>query len=219
MRELPKGITLLTQIYNAILRRGFVPLQWKVAQITIMLKPGKSAEDVKSYRPISLLSIPSKVLEILFLKRLMPILENNQLIPEHQFGFRPKHSTIKQIHRLVEVINTAFEQKKYCTATFLDISQAFDKVWHEGLLVKIKNTFPATFYELIRSYLSDRHYFVKQKEDVTNLYKIRAEVPQDSVMGPILYLIYTFDLPKPEGVIIGTFSDDTAKQYWLSMQT
>lgn len=75
MRELPEeGITFITQLYNAILRY-FVPLQWKVAHIIMIPKPGKSVDDAKSYRPISLLSIPSKILEILFLKRLMSIIE------------------------------------------------------------------------------------------------------------------------------------------------
>ncbi|KMQ84275.1 pol protein [Lasius niger] len=178
IRELSEeGITFLTQLYNAILRRGFVPLQWKVAQIIIILKPGKCAEDVKSYRPISLLSIPSKILEVLFLKRLMPIIETNQLIPDHQFGFRQNHSTIEQIHRLVGKINTTFEQKKYCSAAFLDVSQAFDRVWHEGFLFKIKSLLPINFYDFIKSYLSNRHFFVKQREEVTNLYTIQACVP------------------------------------------
>jgi len=68
----------------------------------MVLKPGKCPEDTKSYRPMSLLPIPSKVLEILFLKRLMPIIEENQMIPNHQFGFRQRHSITEQIHRLVE---------------------------------------------------------------------------------------------------------------------
>lgn len=125
LRELPEeAIIYLTQLYNAIIKRGFVPQQWKVAQVIMILKPGKRAEDVLSYRPISLLPIPSKVLEILFLKRLMPIIEKNQIIPNYQFGFRQKHSTIEQIHRLVEKINTTFEQKN----TALQYSSTYRKL-------------------------------------------------------------------------------------------
>lgn len=180
------------------------------------IKPGKCAEDVKSYCPISLLPIPSKILEILFLKRLMPIIESNQLISDYQFGFRHSHSTIEQIHKLVRKINTAFEQKQYCSAAFLDISQAFDHVWHEGLLSKIKSTFPINYYDFVRSYLSDRHFFVKQGEEITNLHKIQAgvqydnKIQQGSVMSPILYLMYMSDLPLTEGMLIRTFADDTA---------
>lgn len=136
MREFPdEGITYLTQLYNAIMSRGFVPYQWKVAQVIMVLKPGKCAGDVKSYRPISLLPIPSKVLEILISRRLMPIIKEKGLIPAHQFGFRKRHGTVEQIHRLVEKINITFERKQYCSATFLDVSQTFDRVWHEGLFV------------------------------------------------------------------------------------
>jgi len=163
LRELPPvGIIFLSQLYNAILKRRYVPPQWKVAQITMILKPGKSPDDVKSYRPISLLPIPSEILELLILK-LMPIIERHHLIPDHQFGFRHKHGTIEQVHRLVDKINTTFEQKKFCSAVFLDISQAFDRVWYDGLLHKINSMMPTNFYTFIKSYLSDRHFFVKQE--------------------------------------------------------
>ena len=100
-------------------------------------KTGKPPEQVESYRPISLLPVMSKVLERLFLKRLYPILEQKTIISDHQFGFRKQHGTVEQVHRLVENIHEVFENKKYCTGAFLDISQAFDKVWHEALLHKL----------------------------------------------------------------------------------
>jgi hypothetical protein len=81
-----------------------------------------------TYRPISLLPIVSKVFEKLPLKTLLPVFENNRLIPNHEFGFTQRHSTIKQTHRIVSRINEALENKQYCSAAFLDISQAFDKV-------------------------------------------------------------------------------------------
>ena len=80
----------------------------------------------------------SKMLKILFLKRLALVIEAINLIAAHQFGFRKKHGAIEQIHRLVEEIHSAFDRKKYCTGAFLDISPAFDKVWHLGLLYKLK---------------------------------------------------------------------------------
>lgn len=211
LKELPEeGIKYITQLYNAILQRAFVPPQWKVAKIIMIPKPGKNPADVKSYRPISLLPIPSKVMEKLFLRRLNPTINEYKLIPDYQFGFRREHSTIEQIHRLVEGILQTFERKEYCTASFLDISQAFDKVWHDGLLYKIKKLLPINYYNFIRSYLVDRHFFVSQGETTTELKKIEAGVPQGSVMGPILYLLYTADLPICGNVITGTFADDTA---------
>lgn len=153
LKKLPEiGVKFLT-FYNAILRNSYVPSQWKVAEIILILKPGKFAEDAKSYRPISLLLISSKVMEILFIKRLKPIIEDNNLIPKHQFGFRSNHSIIEQVHRIVDKINNSFLSKKYCSAVFLDVSQAFDKVWHDGLLCKITQILPSKYYKFLRSYL------------------------------------------------------------------
>jgi len=77
--------------------------------------------------------------------RLLPIIMDRKFIPDIQFGFRQKHSTIEQVHRLVEKIHQSLKRKKYCLAVFLDISQAFDRVWHEGLLCKIKTFKIRTF--------------------------------------------------------------------------
>ena len=157
LNELPdEGFYFLTCVFNAVLRLSYVPPQWKVAQIKMVVKPGKPPEDVKSYRPISLLPIPSKVLELLFLNRLAPIIEERRLIPDHQFGFRKGHGTIEQVHRVVNCINKALDEDKFCTAIFLDISQAFDKVWHDGLLFKLREVLPINYYIFLKSYLSDR---------------------------------------------------------------
>lgn len=211
LKELPEeGISLTTYIFNSCITHSFVPPQWKVAQITMLQKPGKPPEHVNSYRPISVLPMMSKVLEKLFIKRLFPILEQKDLIPKHQFGFRKQHGTVEQIHRLVETIQSTFESKKYCTGAFLDISQAFDKVWHTGLLYKLKKSLPLNYFLFIKSYLQDRLFYVKEEDDLTDLHEIQAGVPQGSVLGPTLYLLYTNDLPQTENVLIGTFADDTA---------
>lgn len=182
LQELPKiGIKAIQQIYNAILRLCYFPKQWKISQIIMILKPGKNPQDLTLYRPISLLPSLSKVYEKLLLKRLQPIIDDKKLIPQHQFGFCTKHVTIEQIHRVMKQISEDFERKHYCSAAFIDISQAFDKVWHKGLCYKLKSMLPSQYYEILKSYLSDRRYFVQQHEEQTNLYKIRSGVPQGSV--------------------------------------
>ena len=118
------------------MRRGYFPGQWKVSQINTVLKPGKPAEEVTSYRPFSLLPILAKLFEKLFLTRLKPILQETRIIPNHQFGFRQKHSAIEQVHRIATVIYKALESNTYCTAALLDISQAFDKVWMKDYYTK-----------------------------------------------------------------------------------
>ena len=105
-------------------------------------KPGKPTDELTSYRPISLLQILSKVFEKVFIKKIQVILENSKVIPDYQFGFRNGHGTIEQIHRIVHKINNDLENRRYCSAAFLYIAQAFDKVWHTGLLCKIKNYLP-----------------------------------------------------------------------------
>lgn len=211
LRELPrKGRVLLTYIFNAVLRTGYFPCQWKVAKIIVLLKPGKAATEASSYRPISLLPCISKLFEKLFLQKLRPVIENQNLLPDHQFGFRAGHSTEVQVHRLVKVIRNCLEEKKYCSAVFLDVAQAFDRVWHPGLLYKLKHKLPVQLYTVLMSYLSDRLFQVKLRDDVTDLRRIRAGVPQGSVLGPILYSLYTADLPTCNDVLTATFADDTA---------
>ena len=184
-------------------------IQWKVFQIVTTLKPGKPAEDVKSYRPISLLPVLSKVFEKLLITRIQPTLQSTQ-IPDHQFGSRRKHTIIEQVHQITNIIHSALENKQYCTAAFLDISHAFDKAWHEGLLSKLKTFLPDNMYKILQSYLTNRYFRTKYREAYSSLRPILTGVPQGSILGPLLYLIYPADLPTLENSTTATFADDTA---------
>lgn len=206
----PNCIKNLTQIINASIRLCYFPNQWKVAQIILILKPGKPTDLPSSYRPISLLPTLSKVFEKLIFQRLLPIVETQHILPDHQFGFRYHHSTIHQTHRLVNKIHDAIESKQYCSAAFLDISQAFDKVWHIGLHLKLRQLLPLNYFLLLKSYLSNRHFIVKVGDEFSNLSPIHAGVPQGSVLGPLLYLLFTNDLPTSPYTTTATFADDTA---------
>jgi len=129
LQELPhKAVFLLTTLYNSMLRLSYHPLLWKFTQIIMVPKPGKPAHDVTYNRPISLLPIPSKVFERLLLKRLRSDVDLSLLIPSYQFGLRPGHSPIQQAHRFVHEIVKSLEDRTLCTAVFLDVAQAFDKV-------------------------------------------------------------------------------------------
>lgn len=211
LKHLPrKALVLLTTIYNSMLRLCYFPVQWKHAQVIMIAKPGKPPNETTSYRPISLLPLMSKIFEKLLLNRIKDTLPIEDLIPAHQFGFRRKHSTIQQCHRIVNKILENLEQKKMCTATFLDIQQAFDKVWHEGILYKLKIHFPQQIYLLLKSYLSERYFQVKINQAVSKYSLIKSGVPQGSVLGPFLYLLYTADIPATSNTTIATFADDTA---------
>ena len=210
LKELPtSALTYLTSLFNGVLRLSYFPKQWKVAEVQVVAKPGKPLEDLKSYRPISLLPILSKIMEKLFLNRLQPLLTSTDLVPNHQFGFREKHSTIEQVHRVYNNLRNALENKEYCTAAFLDVTQAFDKVWHLGLLFKLKNLLPYPYFEFLRSYLSERSFRIKLNDCRSQLIPINAGVPQGSVLGPVLYTLFTADLPLSQSTSTATFADDT----------
>ena len=127
-----------------------------------------------------------------------------------EFGFRKQHSTIEQIHRITHNISQTLEKKKYCSAVFLDIQQAFDKVWHEGFLYKLKKDLPHAYYSILKSYLTKRQFMVKYLDAITTIFPIETGIPQDSVLGPLLFSTYTADLPISTEITIASFADDTA---------
>ena len=108
------------------------------------------------------------------------------------------------------MISQTLEKKKYCSAVFLDIQQAFDKVWHEGLLYKLKKILPHPYYSILKSYLTNRQFIVKCLDATSATFPIESGIPQGSVLGLLLFSIYTADLPISNEVTIATFADDTA---------
>lgn len=116
-----KAIVLLTYIINAILRLSYFPPLWKFTQIVMFAKLNKPPDSPDSYRPINLLPYFSKICERLILQRISSPINNNNILSSSQFGFRAKHSTIHQVHRVVDTISTSLIRKQYCSCVFLDI--------------------------------------------------------------------------------------------------
>jgi hypothetical protein len=170
---------------------------WQTPQRTYVLQ---------AYKPFT---HSIQVYEKLLLHHLFPIIENRRLLPDRQFGFRQRHSTIHQTHPIVHKINEALETKQYCSTAFQDISQAFYRVWHTGFLHKLRQFLPLTYYRILKSYLHNRHFQAKVKDSYTDLLPVNAGVSQGSVLGPLLYLLYTADLPTSPDSTIATFADDT----------
>jgi len=148
----------------------------------------------------------SKLFKKLLITRIQPTLQDKQIIPDHQFGFWQKHATTEQVHSIVNIIHDAQESNQYCTVAFLDISQAFDKVRQKGLLYKIKAIFLDSIYKILQLYLQNRYFLIKYREAYTSLHPVSSGIPQGSVLGPLLYLLYTADLP----AMAATFADDIA---------
>jgi hypothetical protein len=156
IQEMPSEcLQTILYTFNAINRLKYRPVPLKQANIIMTSKPGINPTEVASYKPISLLAVISKILEKLLLKRIYSDTHLQALIPQDQFGFRKAHSTIQQCHRLTDIMNKTLENQEYCSAVFLDVSQAFDKVWHQGLMLKIKQNHPLAYFNLLKSYLQN----------------------------------------------------------------
>ena len=143
-------------IFTYIIAKGILPEQWKMANVTPVHKK-KKTQIIKHYRPISLLPIFAKLFEkMLFLKMYNYFIANN-LITKNQSGFRPNDSVTNQLISLVESIHSAFDINHEIRSVYLDMSKAFDKVWHEGLIFKLKqNGIKGKLLNLFESYLSNR---------------------------------------------------------------
>ena len=202
-----KALSYLASLFNSAMRFATFPSSWKHAIIVPIHKPGKPANSPTSYRPISLLPTISKLYERILLERIKPYLH---AIPKHQFGFKTKHSTCHQIQRISEIIVHGFEKKQYTTAAFLDLTQAFDKVWHRGLQQKLKIlNLPIYLLKTITSFISNRSFKVRVETDFSQPHQIKAGVPQGSVLGPTLFNIYCYDIPTPPNSQLAMFADDT----------
>jgi hypothetical protein len=211
LKQLPKkGIVLLCYLFNAALRLKYVPSQWKRAQIIAIPKPGKPVHDPASYRPISLLPIVGKVFEKIIQSIMEPIIADRGIVPDYQFGFRRKHSTIEQIHHVSKTIRNSLEKKQFCSSAFLDIANAFDKVWHLGLISKLRQSLPANLAVLLESFLENQCFRVTHESELSQWHPIQAGVPQGSVLAPMLYLLYAADAPNQNGETTAMFADDTA---------
>lgn len=206
LKQLPqKVIVLITYIFNSI----YFPILWKYSSIILILKPKKPPDLPSSYRPISLLPIISKVFEKILIKRILNIIDETKVLPDLQFGFRNKHSTVK-IHQIVDKISYSLEEKQYCTGPFLDVSQAFDRVWHAGLLFKLKIILPSNYYLLIKSYLEYRFFSVRYGSATSSPKPMKAGVPQGAVTAPLLFNIFLYDQPTLPTSLIADFADDKA---------
>jgi hypothetical protein len=114
------------------------------------------------------------------------------------------------VYRITDIIEKTLENKGVCSAAFLDIAQAFDRVWHRDLLHKLRSTLPDHFYLLLKSYLTNRNCCVRHEDSYSELKLIKAGVPQGSVLGPALYLLYINDVPTTSNSTMATLADDTA---------
>lgn len=212
LKALPhKAIMMLTNIVNAALRLHHFPADWKSAKIIMIRKKREDPAFPQNYRPISLLSSLGKILEKVIHTRLQDQVDERNIIPDHQYGFRRHHSTIHQLHRLTDHITDGFNRKWSTVALSVDVAKAFDRVWHTGLLYKLhERGISPPLIKLIRSYLRNRTFSVSHLRCISQTRRIQAGVPQGSLLSPLLYNIYTSDMPPPPpNTNLAMFADDT----------
>lgn len=212
LKRLPrKSIEFLAIVFNACLRRGYFPRDFKNAKVIPIRKLNKPADCPSSYRPISLLSTIGKVFERILCNKLSTFIEVEEVFPSYQFGFRREHNTTHSLVRIRNWVTTNFDCQKSTAMVLLDVKAAFDSVWHEGLIYKmIQFGVPTFLIKIIESFLVERSFEVYIGSSCSEKFDIPAGCPQGSCLSPILYNLYTSDLPQLQNCIMSVFADDTA---------
>ena len=211
---LPKIANILSYIFNNSFSQGKFPDKLKCASITPIHKEGSKLL-LSNYRPISILPLFSKILEKIMQVRLVSYLNKYNIIYEHQYGFQENKSTSLAIMDMYSNLIKAIDGKQYSCGVFLDFSKAFDTVNHDLLIEKIEHYgIRGIASEWFKSYLSNRYQKVKIGNTMSQECKIVCGVPQGSVLGPILFLLYINDIQHSSDILkFHLFADDTSTIY------
>ena len=200
----------LCDLFNRSLSDSTFPDIWKKANVHPLFKSGDKSL-ARNYRPISLLDSLGKVFERIVFKHLFNYLRSNNILTPLQSGFVPGDSTVNQLVYLLDTISASVDSGKEVRAVFCDISKAFDRVWHSGLLYKIKSIgITGPLLNWFASYLTGRRQRVVLPGVASGWGELKAGVPQGSILGPLLFLIFINDIVTGIDSNIRLFADDTS---------
>ena len=207
-------IAPLCYIINVSFDTGVFPDVLKLAKVIARHKGGPS-DNLNNYRPISLLSIFDKIMEKIMHKKLSEFLDEHEILFINQFGFRKRCSTIHALLDIIERIRDNMDNCMYGCGVFIDLKKAFDTVNHEILLTKLEHYgIRNNMLNWFRSYLTDRKQYVSFNGESSEILNITCGVPQGSVLGPLLFLLYINDLPNISNKLsFFLFADDTNLYY------
>ena len=204
----------LVKFFTSSIQLGYIPTAWKIATLHMLLKPDKLPSLTTSYKPISLISSIMKLFERVIEQRLRSHLEQIGFINKHQSGFRRANFTNDHLFRLSQSIMESFNRGEHVVAAFLDVEKVFDNVWHNGFRYKIfQLDLPTKMTRWLSDFLVGRIIQVNINSFFSTQINPKAGVPQDSVLSPLLFLIYVNDLPAPHHKqnSLSQFADDTAQ--------
>uniref|UniRef100_A0A8C5QZ39 Reverse transcriptase domain-containing protein n=1 Tax=Leptobrachium leishanense TaxID=445787 RepID=A0A8C5QZ39_9ANUR len=203
------NVTVATLI-NESLATGYIPKLWKTARVVPIHKSGDSTL-VSNYRSISLLPVMSKILEKCVYTQLRDYYQYWNYLTTDQSGFRPNHSTTTALLKVCNDIQAGMEQGNLTGAIFLDFAKAFDTVDHGILLKKLKDSgIGDSTLTWFQSYVSDRSQYVSISGSSSLPLPVTCGVPQDSILGPLLFTIFINDLPNVCKVsTVHMYADDT----------
>lgn len=203
-------ITPLTHIMNLSLLKGVFPSELKIAKVIPLFKSGDSMS-FSNYRPVSVLPLFSKILERLMYSRLLSFINENKTLYKFQFGFREGHSPDLALIYLVDKISNALENGDFVLGLFLDFSKAFDTVDHNILFDKLEFLgIRGTTLSWFQSYLNTRKQYVEYNSVKSTEMTISCGVPQGSILGPLLFLLYINDLADVSDKLFALlFADDS----------
>ena len=205
----PELSPVLSKLFNISLSSKTVPTEWKRAHVVAVPKKG-SKQDPSNYRPISLLPIISKVMEGCISDHIRKYLDKNQLLCDTQYGFREKRSTVDMLAYITQWWNDCLDTQQEVRIIALDIKKAFDRVWHQGLLAKLTSFgICGDLHSWISSFLANRQQAVVLDGFISTPKALSAGVPQGSVLGPLLFLMFIDDLASHLDNDLHLFADDS----------